>query len=318
MHMSKTLGLTLTSLLLLSLGCGLPDQDSRGQPQTEQAIEVPRLAGEGTDFMVNKPRINQIWGSQDKDVWAAGNDGMMLHWDGTIWGRVPVPTGNDLLAIWGASDKDIWAVGEAGVVIRWDGMTWARVTTPVPDTAALNDIWGTSGSNIWAVGDRGVLIHYNGSAWGAYNLPIINNLLTVWTGSSTDAWIGGDLGLLLHWDGTAWAGVASGNSQPFTHIRGTATNKVWAAKQNNEIWTYDGSKWTKLTASVYGSRLWMTADNDIWVYRSSYAQHFTTTWTPFSFGYDVTALWSAGPTTAWALTTADIMRFSSSAWGQSW
>ena len=70
------------------------------------------------------------------------------------WGRIAVPTGVDLMAIWGASDKDIWAVGEAGVVIHWDGTSWSRTTTPVPDSATLNDVWGraavTSGPSVTA------------------------------------------------------------------------------------------------------------------------------------------------------------------------
>jgi hypothetical protein len=197
-------------------------------------------------------------------------------------------------------------------------MAWSRVTTPVPDTAALNDVWGTGGSNVWAVGDRGALIQFNGSAWGAYNLPIINNLLTVWTPSSTDGWIGGDLGLLLRWNGTTWVGVQSGSSQAFVHIRGLAANKVYAAKQNSEIWTYDGSKWARLSASgIFAQRLWMTADNDIWAIRSNYASHFTTAWTTTSLGYEVTAIWSGGPTTAWAITSNDIQRFSG-AWSLGW
>ncbi len=317
MRTHKTLGLLLSTLLPLA-ACGLPEQDSRGLPQTEP-VAPPRLtADDRSDFTINKPVIRGMWGSSDKDVWAAGEEGMMLHWDGKIWGRVSVPTGGDLLAIWGASDKDIWAVGEAGVVIRWDGSAWSRVTTPVPDSATLNDVWGTSGSNVWAVGDRGALIQFNGSAWGATNLPIINNLLTVWAASTTDAWIGGDLGLLLRWDGAAWSGVPSGSSQPFVHIRGTASNKVWAAKQNQEIWTFDGSKWARLSVSgVFGSRLWINADNDIWVYRSTYASHFTTMWTSFSFSGELTALWGANPMTAWAMTTSEISRFTGT-WSFGW
>ena len=314
----RRLAVSLSLALSLSWGCGLHEQDSRGLPQSDPPESAGLLDDAGRDFMINKPQIKSIWGSSDKDVWAVGDDGMMLHYDGAIWGRVPVPTGSDLLAVWGASDKDIWAVGDAGVVIHWDGTLWSRVTTPVPDSAALNDIWGTSGNNIWAVGDRGALIQFNGSAWGAHHLPIINNLLTVWTPSTTDGWIGGDVGLLLRWNGTTWTGVQSGNSTAFVHIRGTAANKVYAAKQNHEVLTFDGSKWAKLgAAGIHGQRLWMTADNDVWVYRASSAHHLTTAWTSFSFSYDLTALWSASPTSAWAVTSQDISRYTGT-WSLNW
>ena len=217
------------------------NRTAAASPQTEPPAP-PALVGGGDGLHHAEADDQPHVGSSDKDIWAAGNDGIMLHWDSKVWRRISVPTGNNLLAIWGSSDKDVWAVGDGGVVIRWDGTSWSRSTTPVPDTAAINDIWGTSGSNIWAVGDRGVIIQYNGSAWGAFSLPSINNLLTVWTPSTTDGWIGGDLGILLRWDGSAWSEQPSNSTLPYVHIRGTSPSKVWAAKQNYEVWTFDGSK----------------------------------------------------------------------------
>ncbi|MBL9004597.1 MAG: hypothetical protein JNJ46_10140 [Myxococcales bacterium] len=314
---SSALVSLFSSLLLASAACGPAEQDSRGQDQQGSGESTTLIIGGGsTDFTVNKPIINRVWGSSDKDVWAAGNDGNMIHWDGKAWRRIAVPTGNDLLGIWGASDKDVWAVGEAGVVIHWDGSAWSRVTSPVPDSAALNDVWGTSGNNIWAVGDRGVVMQYNGSAWGAISLPQINNLLTVWASGTSDAWIGGDLGLLLRWDGSSWSEVASGSAAAYVAIRGTASNKVWASKQNREVWIFDGTKWTRSTA-IGGSKLWMTADNDIWVYDNSSAAHYTTMWSSANFG-TLSAVWSSSPISAWAFTPNEIYRLTTAGWNATW
>jgi hypothetical protein len=315
---NQTTRISLALGMTFAIACGLPDESTRSQPQSDDPARSVLPVGGVMDFTINKPVINRAWGASDKDVWGAGNGGMMVHWDGKVWRRIAVPTGNDLQAIWGASDKDVWAVGDAGVVIHWDGTSWARITSPVPDSAALNDVWGTSGSNVWAVGDRGVILQYNGSAWGAFSLPSINNLLTVWTGSTTDGWIGGDLGMLLRWDGTAWSEVASGSATPWMHIRGTASNKVWATKQNNEVWSFDGTKWAKATASVIGQRLWMTADNDIWTYSSGYNYHFTgSTWVYTGFSY-LNTVWSSSPTSGWALTSSEIYKFSSGSWSATW
>ena len=304
--------------LALTLACGPIEEGNRSQPQSADSMQTVLPVGGVMDFTINKPVINRVFGASDKDVWGAGNGGMMVHWDGKVWRRIAVPTGNDLLSIWGASDKDVWAVGDAGVVIHWDGTSWTRTTTPIPDSASLNDVWGTSGSNVWAVGDRGVIIQYNGSAWGAFTLPSINNLLTVWTASTTDGWIGGDLGMLLRWDGTAWSEVASGSATPWLHIRGTASNKVYAAKQNSEIWVFDGSKWARSTASIAGQRLWMTADNDIWTFAPGYSYHFNgSMWQSTSFSY-LNSLWSSSPTSGWALTNSDIFKFSSGSWSSTW
>lgn len=45
------------------------------------------------------------------DVWAAGDQGTLLHWDGKAWTKTPSPTTSDLYALWGASKGDVWAVG---------------------------------------------------------------------------------------------------------------------------------------------------------------------------------------------------------------
>jgi hypothetical protein len=315
---------SLSTLLVGMAACGEAPEESRSQPQAAlpEAKMLPSdresPTGGGMDFTLNKPLINRIWGSGEKDVWAAGNEGMMLHWNGKTWRRIAVPTGVDLQGIWGASDKDIWAVGDAGVVIHWDGRVWGRVTTPVPDTAALNDIWGTSGSNIWAVGDRGVVIQYNGSGWGAYDMPAINNLLTVWTPSTSDGWIGGDLGMLLRWDGTNWNEVQSSSAAHYLHIRGVSANRVYAAKQGNEIWQFDGTKWARVS-SVYGTRLWMTADNDIWVCGTSDLYRWNgTMWLTYTI-FNSPIVWTPAPGKGWAFTSSSsILSFNGTMWSGLW
>src|SRR5690348_8220402 len=116
--------LLLASLLVVS-ACGNLDQDSIEQ-SLPAGIERPDVGM--TDFALNRPTINRLWGSGDKDVWGVGNNAMAMHWDGKVWRRIAVPTGSDLLAVWGVSDKDAWAVGEEGVVIHWDGTRWSRST----------------------------------------------------------------------------------------------------------------------------------------------------------------------------------------------
>jgi len=41
-----------------------------------------------------------------------------------------LPTGAKLLDVWGTGPSDVWAVGESGLVLRWDGLVWSRVELP--------------------------------------------------------------------------------------------------------------------------------------------------------------------------------------------
>ena len=79
---------------------------------------------------------------------------------------------------------------------------------------------------------------------------------------------------------------------------------------------FDGTKWSRVTSSA-GQRLWVTADNDVWVFDSSTAYHYTTTWSSVSFG-SLSALWSSSPTSAWTFTSSEVYRYLGGAWNSTW
>ena len=57
MNTARSIG-TLAATLLLLLGCGPQDQDSRGLPQTGDPDPATLIAPGATDFMLDKPYIN--------------------------------------------------------------------------------------------------------------------------------------------------------------------------------------------------------------------------------------------------------------------
>ena len=132
MNTSRLFGAAALALGSLTFACGPLEQDSRTLSQSEGGEKRTRPSGPVMDFTITKPMLNRMWGSGDKDIWGAGPDGLMLHWDGKVWRRIAVPTGNNLLAIWGSSDKDVWAVGEGGVVITMTAQAGAVRPRPCP------------------------------------------------------------------------------------------------------------------------------------------------------------------------------------------
>ena len=68
-------------------------------------------------------------GTSSSDIWAVGQQGAIVHYDGKDWVAVASPTREGLFAVWGISSSDIWAVGGKGVVIRYDGSRWTKVTS---------------------------------------------------------------------------------------------------------------------------------------------------------------------------------------------
>jgi hypothetical protein len=69
--------------------------------------------------------LKSVWGAPSnggtasKDVWAVGEVGTILHWDGTSWSESPSGTNEDLADVWGSGAHDVWAVGYSGNILHW-------------------------------------------------------------------------------------------------------------------------------------------------------------------------------------------------------
>jgi photosystem II stability/assembly factor-like uncharacterized protein len=59
-----------------------------------------------------------VWGRSEKDVWAVGQHGTLLHWDGAHWRWRDSGTDEKLHAVWGAPGGETWIVGHGGVLLR--------------------------------------------------------------------------------------------------------------------------------------------------------------------------------------------------------
>ena len=73
-----------------------------------------------------------IWGSSASDVWAVGDNGTILHYNGTSWSSVARVTGEHLNGVWGTSSSNIWAVGLGGTILHYDGTIWSSVASGTP------------------------------------------------------------------------------------------------------------------------------------------------------------------------------------------
>jgi hypothetical protein len=58
-----------------------------------------------------------LWGSSGSDVWAVGDGGFILHYDGSAWSMERSNTMSDLRAVWG-SGSEVFAVGTGGLILH--------------------------------------------------------------------------------------------------------------------------------------------------------------------------------------------------------
>ena len=93
--------------------------------------------------------LRDVWGTSPRNVFAVGDGGAVLHYDGRQWQTAPKLTQDALLAVHGADARSVVAVGGRGIILRHDGNRWSEVVAPQNGTLA--DVWGT-GSASFAVG----------------------------------------------------------------------------------------------------------------------------------------------------------------------
>ena len=125
---------------------------------------------------------------------AAGDQGLIEHWDGSAWSIVPstiepLPSGGYLSGLECVGDSDCWASGAttdtngnaAGILMEhWDGNVWADASASVPGSDAPGMLAGISclgAAECWAVGSTG---SFNNGGSG----PQPQSLIEYWNGSS--------------------------------------------------------------------------------------------------------------------------------------
>lgn len=100
-------------------------------------------------------QLAAVWGSGPRDVWAGGDEGLLIHFDGTEWSEVTSPVTSDIQALAGSGASDVWMTAFGGSAHRWDGTRWRPVPT---DTRHTLSGLVNSGGQVIAVGESGTVL----------------------------------------------------------------------------------------------------------------------------------------------------------------
>lgn len=164
--------------------------------------------------------IRGLWGSGDKDIWAVGDYGTILHYDGKIWSLVPSPTQANLKAVWGSSYDNVYAIGEQGTLLHYTESlgTWNSLSLGISST--LWGIWGDAPNHIWLVGEQGTLWALDGKTWNWKQIHFLTNssnetnydLTGIWGNSAGQIYLVGSQKtppstsqvISIQWDGQSW------------------------------------------------------------------------------------------------------------------
>ncbi|MBF0118547.1 MAG: hypothetical protein HQK79_06900 [Desulfobacterales bacterium] len=209
--------------------------------------------------------IKSIWGASSTKVFAAGEGGVILSYNGTSWAAMTSGTTENLYGIWGVAANSIFAVGDNGTILYYNGTSWSAMTSGT--TNNLYGIWGTYAKDVFAVGAGGVILHYNGTSWSTMTSGVTSDLYSVWGGTAKDVFVVGGGGKILYYNGSVWKAMASGTATNLRRVWGTLKSSVYAVGDSGKIIFYNGFTWSNIssgiTTNIYG--IWGSSTRDIFI-----------------------------------------------------
>jgi hypothetical protein len=173
-------------------------------------------------------RLRGVSALATNHVWAVGDQGIILHFDGQAWNVQESGTTKCLYGVCAHDDQNVWAVGESGTIVHYDGTNWNQQTS-----GTVNWLYAVSApeaGQVWAVGFNGTLLYWNGTNWSAQASGTTKALWGVSASDAGNVWAVGAAGTLLHWNGTDWQPQRHGYAMQdwFWGVSARNANQAWA------------------------------------------------------------------------------------------
>jgi hypothetical protein len=99
-------------------------------------------------------KLNAIGGVWPNVVFAVGNGGTVLRYDGQTWNNVDIGSSwIDLEDVWAADEAHVWLAGDLSTLFHFDGSTWQPVEVGKWEGDTWIDrLWGRAANDLYAAG----------------------------------------------------------------------------------------------------------------------------------------------------------------------
>jgi hypothetical protein len=227
-----------------ALGKGSANADVSGTgPLSATAVLEPLSFSpcRANDAPVSYPIDAKIWASAPSNVWIAGKDAVVLHWDGSLFRNIALPDAllgspkPTITAIRGDSQGNIWLTSESSTVFRLDPSgNAAKIPVDVVASSSyqltFSGVYAESGSAVFSAFSPGLADGFIGvysaatgkiTATQATKLPTSiasGELHGVDCTSLSDCWFVGSDATVIHYSGGSYTKelVKSDSSCGFT------------------------------------------------------------------------------------------------------
>lgn len=233
-------------------------------PDFHEALAAPGL-GRGAEAPAWEAMASgtdrQLWGLWNdragKAVYACGEEGTVLRYDGGAWERLP-PVGDlGLHCLCDAGDGGILAAGQLGEVHHFDGTTWRKHFDLHVDVTILS-LWSDGAGQVFAVGDEGLVLHWNGASWQRMTGGTKSALYGLWGLDAEHLLAVGDFGMILRWNGARWDEFHAGTENFLFDVWGDALDNIFVVGLSGTIGHFDGRRWTLTPARARSDLLAVT------------------------------------------------------------
>lgn len=294
--------------------------------------------------------INSLWGRPDTDdVYAVGQSGAILHYNGSQWAAVTSNTTSHLNKIWGDNSLGlIVAVGSnSNIVLSKDnGKSWQLNNSLT--SADLYAFWGAV-TEAFTAGTSGEIYYtFNlGENWANQTSETSLTIYDLWGTHTTNVYAVGRNtddkdkeeikephtlsigGIILHYDGSSWSPVPypGSESDKLYSIWGSSESDIFAVggryinSQAGLVLHYDGTNWSAMNISaenyfLYG--VWGSSPTDVYAvgrdeYQTSIGVIFHydgSTWTKMgTVGHPLKAVWGKSSTEIFAAGSHSILKY---------
>lgn len=161
--------------------------------------------------------INKLWGTSDSNLWAVGERGGIIHYDGTTWHKLESGTTLDIQDIWGArgsfTGEDIILAVAANIFTSYEKEILQIKGTHVEKISTLGIAWPVDAIWFdpgWVYYTAGAGIYSRktlaaGESWGGPGLSVTTFVSRALRGNHVnDVFVVGAFGDVLHYNGKSW------------------------------------------------------------------------------------------------------------------
>ena len=176
-----------------------------------------------------------VWGD-DGQVFAVGDEGAIVTFDGQRWAAHAAPSPLHLHGVWGRRADQVYAVGDFATVLEFDGARWREIHRLGIDVSAVA-VAGFGPHDLFVVGDEGLILRSDGVGFERIDARIRDALYAIWGLDADHVLAVGDFGAILRWNGREWNSFSAGTEAFLYGVCGRVLRR-WTRRRQGDLLAY--------------------------------------------------------------------------------